>query len=552
MPCPDNHCAHQCHCVTAPPHLTGACYSYNDDDLCVCESGVTECECLKRRGSYWTPFDPVCEGDIFDVSCCKFDKSDCYQLSGILGDCSRWEQSGCQEGYTPIDSCDDCTTPCPCPCPETLNWTVSKFANFEDCTFSASDSASDTVTGYDGGCNGIYTYTDNGSFDCGSAWTSSISCDSSKAADSLDRWSGSMSSCGVTFNGPDGADNPEEVGSCSEAPVWTFSHDESPSACDCCEPLESGACCVDESLGIGSCIDLTGATVAEITNACNDLGGTLHLDTKCSTDPCTTTTTTTTTVAPTTQGPTTTTTTTTEEPPSQFGACCDPQTGDCFTVFGSSLSALENSCAGTFYPSQDCNDVECTTTTTTESPCPCPETLNWTGRMDPIETSTDLFCEELEASFSDTISGYDGGNDGTYAYQDSQEFDCGDTLSSTLVCDSNKSFDDPNRWELYLNSCYGSVTGSAYSTGGGGCDGFRVTSLSGPNVFSFQVADNTIHVRMALGLDEMECSCCDPTTTSTTTTPAPTTAAPTTAAPTTTTSTTPAPTTSGPETTPPP
>lgn len=125
------------------------------------------------------------------------------------------------------------TTPCPCPCPQNLSWTIFMNSFGDDCTFNASDTASDTISNYDGGCNGTYNYTDAGTFPCGDSWTTSITCDSSKAANDTDRWSGSFNTCNLNVNAPAGADDPTVLGSCSAPPVWTVSG-LGEASCFCC------------------------------------------------------------------------------------------------------------------------------------------------------------------------------------------------------------------------------------------------------------------------------------------------------------------------------
>ncbi len=138
------------------------------------------------------------------------------------------------QGPTTTSAPTTTTTSCPCPCPQSLSWPVFMSSIGGDCSFSATDTASDTISNYDGGCNGIYSYTDAGTFPCGDSWTTSITCDSSKAATDTDRWSGTFSSCNININAPAGADDPTVLGSCSAPPTWTVTG-AGQSSCFCCE-----------------------------------------------------------------------------------------------------------------------------------------------------------------------------------------------------------------------------------------------------------------------------------------------------------------------------
>lgn len=141
------------------------------------------------------------------------------------------------QGPTTTSAPTTTTTSCPCPCPQSLSWPVFMNSTGGDCSFSASDTASDTISNYDGGCNGIYNYTDAGTFPCGDSWTTSMTCDSSKAATDTDRWSGSFSSCNISINAPAGADDPSVLGSCSAPPTWTVTG-VGLGTCFCCEDTE--------------------------------------------------------------------------------------------------------------------------------------------------------------------------------------------------------------------------------------------------------------------------------------------------------------------------
>ena len=344
-------CRTQCHCVTAPPPIDGSCCYFDKDTFeYLCQTGLSECECLKRVYGYWNPGADCAAGRCdttpppCDLFCCHIDGEITLSIS-----CDPTNSSPtCPPNFYPVGSFQDCV-PTTIPPPTTDYPPV-----FGACCHGFGDSCAeiselfyghpDSPTEQEEFCldmhpdGAYYAGVECGEIDCATSTTTTTT---------------------VTTQGPE-----------------LF-----------------GACC---NISTGSCYNLVG-TIEYMSSLCDDPDQTLYYNITCQQiQPCDTYTTTTSTT--TTTGSPTSTTTTTTAAPGACNACCLGDLQDPDSVISiPGLTDQECASIGGVCSETTCDDLinppeETTTTTTTTTATPV--TSETTTTREPSSALCCACCDE--------------------------------------------------------------------------------------------------------------------------------------------------------------